>query len=706
MECGRCLASYNLGIHKPMKVCCIVFCYNCLYTSLTQNSFDSSCKICHSAINFNECSPDLSIMNQIMRVSLAKKEKSCQFGLKKSEQIKCFNCECISDLYTQNFGEIFICELCLNFRKIEKSLLEKITCIQGHNFSLLYPNSPISECIICSNLTVPKIKCKKCLTVICSQCSSLLSNLITSVKYLICVCKGDIIWVNHLKHKCIKCKKSNKKIGSFLCIICNKTLCISCAFSQITDLACRTCKNHFNFNSFPRLNYSEGQNPSESLFCVSCSDKDTQEDESLNELIKIDCKGDHDIKGFSSKLIQCSICTCNREGYRCGRCQSHFCLPCYTWISYSEPNLFSKCVKGHIMRKTVISLEFHESEFVSCKFCGVRIKSLTNFCFTCKIDQCEDCSRFLSRRKNIKCVCKGEILYNHFEKCKKCDQCGASFRMSGSFICVTCGFLRCVNCAKEMERAMCIVCGWIKNICDEMVLNRRDCGHSFCQVCIESVKSISCPYDNAPISLHQNFQDNNSCTHRLLSKFCEQASCYFCQKNSKVLWSCLKCLKLFCFHCKIWMHESLFLSNKLTCIKGHNFKLIPSAERLYDRNGKYFCDGCSEKFSGISFHCYNCKIDYCPNCYFKVNTLIDQFEKISCTCNNFFKWVSAKNTKKCSGCSKLFKKSGYFICQGCNKNYCIRCSVKLEDKLRKKQELKEQKFEKNPKIMIGYMHHT
>ena len=688
MECGRCLASYNLGIHKPMKVCCIVFCYRCLYTYSMQNSFYTLCTICHSSKRFNEFMPDLGLMNQIMRVPLGGIQKGHEDGQVELKNSKCFDCGSVSEFHYEKIGEILICISCLNLRKIQKSFLEKITCVQGHKYSLLYPSSMKSECIICSNLAIPKIKCKKCLTEICSHCSTLLLNLINSAKYLNCTCKGTIIWVNYLKSKCIQCKNSSKKIGSFLCLDCAKILCISCAFSLITDLACQACKINFSFDSFPRLRDSGFQSLSESLVCLSCSDENSQGDESLNELIKIDCKGNHDIKGFSNKAIQCSYCGCIKEGYRCGRCQSHLCLLCYAWICYSEPNFFSKCFKGHIMRKTVVSFGFHESKSVNCKFCGVGIKNLTNFCLCCKIDQCEDCSTFLSRRKNIKCLCSGEVLYIHFERCNKCNYCGENFRMSGSFICVKCGFVRCMSCAKEIERTICIECGWLKKDNDEMIINRRDCGHYFCQICNESVKAISCPYDIGLISTHKNFLESDSCTHHLLTKICDQANCSFCQKNSKPLWSCLKCKKVFCLHCKIWGHESLFLSNKFTCIKGHNLKLIPSAERLYDRDGKYFCDGCSEKFSGISFHCYNCKIDYCPNCYYSVNTLIDQFESISCICNNFFQWISAKNTKKCSGCSKLYKKSGYFICQGCNKSYCIKCSAKLKENLGKNRKKK------------------
>ena len=120
--------------------------------------------------------------------------------------------------------------------------------------------------------------------------------------------------------------------------------------------------------------------------------------------------------------------------------------------------------------------------------------------------------------------------------------------MSGSFICVKCGFVRCMSCAKEIERTICIECGWLKKDNDEMIINRRDCGHYFCQICNESVKAISCPYDIGLISTHKNFLESDSCTHHLLTKICDQANCSFCQKNSKPLWSCLKCKKVFCLH--------------------------------------------------------------------------------------------------------------------------------------------------------------
>jgi hypothetical protein len=61
-----------------------------------------------------------------------------------------------------------------------------------------------------------------------------------------------------------------------------------------------------------------------------------------------------------------------------------------------------------------------------------------------------------------------------------------------------------------------------------------------------------------------------------------------------------------------------------------------------------------------------------------------------------------KNNLKCFSCKKKLKKTGYFICLGCVKPHCIKCSLKVAQKLQMKQVKKESLGLKLGRFFLGY----
>lgn len=675
MNCSKCSAQYNLGLNKPVKLCCSLMCYSCTYIEKSRNS---SCPACLNAYpSLSSLSVDLNLLESLWKSSILTNQLKATQNYSVSG-----NCNlCKSNKATKSFTKMKsgLCESCSLEYFMYKAPVEQLRCANGHRFIHTDLEAETGKkCSLCKIASRNNTHCLYCNVHVCQLCSDMLKETINCLKFVRCSCSGTLIWQDFKKCKsCAGCKEGNASIGRFFCLNCSKTFCVFCVNLMFEVLKCNSCAVEFSQSLKPVILDRE------KLFCRPCSEGLTNvtENRDLVSIFNKKCKGSHNFVKLNGTVKNCKICKGPGE-VLCYLCQFIICKTCLHWIENSELTT-ERCLKGHFLRKTQISAELYKNSKFSCRTCTFPVQKTSYFCKSCSVDQCEDCYYFFNKLKTEKivlsCTCGGFFAWLNSKPCEKCSSCGTKYPKSGSFSCQTCKKSSCVPCQKILSVNICVLC---KNsgANGEVSLRKLPCKHHLCFICYELTQSSPspyCPLDQTELTEPLQLQRaSKKCEiHNFKENYQFKTLCQVCLKMKDNLNYCDNCYYLVCKACKKWVSESSPIVPEFLCLSNHELRLTPKAEKFYDRNGKFKCDGCSELKHGNSAHCLVCKIDYCQACWGSIQMLNMFFEVFGCGCKGSIVWDRNKAGSSCVKCKKKYGKAGFFGCKGCEKIWCIKCAA-------------------------------
>lgn len=674
MNCVKCSIQFNLGLNKPIKLCCLVLCYSCVYQLKTQNSLCPSCSSPYPPLD--SLVPDTSLIESLWNLSVLSNQPKPSPNTSASGTCNlCKSTKASKSFSKMNSG---LCESCSQSLYLYKAPLEQLRCSKGHRF--IHTDIEVNttkNCSLCNFQSHTNTHCLYCNIHICKTCSDTLKESISCINLLACPCSGSFIWQDFNKCKsCSVCKEGNNSIGRFLCLKCGKAFCVFC-ISHLFDLTqCCKCSEEFSQANKPVVFENK------KLICRPCGEGLTglSENKDLSKIFNKKCKGEHRYVKLNGKTGKCEICK-GKGMFYCGICQFLVCNNCYLWVSTSSLAPAVKCIRGHYLRKTLISGECHKNNKPACRTCKMTVNELSTFCKTCLVDQCEDCYSFFNRLNTQKivlnCTCGGSYNWVHNKPCEKCSSCSNDYKKSGSFLCNKCKKTTCVPCIKLLGTDFCANCKH-SGANGSISLKKLPCKHFLCLTCYELASnspSPQCPLDQTELvlTLSQVSNPPNCENHFFQNQYQYKTLCQVCKKMKDNLSYCENCVFLACKSCKTWILESSPINKNFTCTEGHELRLTPKAERFYKRDGKYKCDGCLELTHGTSAHCLMCKMDYCSKCLGKMNSVNSFFDIFLCGCNGKIAWDQSKAGGSCSKCKAKTNKGGLYSCKGCKKNWCIKC---------------------------------
>ena len=678
MNCVNCSIQFNLGLNKPIKLCCSILCYSCAYLKKTQTPL---CPLCNSPYPpFDSLSPELSLIESIWNLSVLSNQPKPNPNPKTPASGTCSLCK--STKASNSFSKMNsgLCESCTQSLYIYKAPLEQLRCSKGHRF--LHTDLEVNttkNCSLCKFQNHTTTHCLYCNIHICQVCSDTLKESINCINFISCPCSGSLIWQDFNKCKsCSVCKEGNNSIGRFFCLNCGKSFCVFCVSSLFDQCQCCKCFEEFGQGSKPVVWGSK------EIVCRPCGEGlvGISENKDLSKIFNKKCKGEHRYIKLNEKTGKCEICKGKGKFY-CSICQFLICNNCYSWISTTPPAPSIKCIRGHYLRKTLISGDFHKHNKPVCGTCKNPVNELSDFCKACLIDQCEDCSYFFTKLNTQKivlsCICGDHYKWVHNKPCEKCSSCSNDYKKSGSFKCTTCKKTICVPCIKVLSIDFCANCKHT-GANGSISLKKLPCKHFLCVMCYEFASNLptpQCPIDQTSLVHSLLFQSPvppNCENHLFQNTYQHKTLCQVCKKMKDNLFYCEKCVFLACGSCKTWILESSPINSNFTCTEGHELRLTPKAERFYKRDNKYKCDGCLELTHGTSAHCLLCKMDYCSKCLNTMNSLNSFFDIFLCGCNGRVCWDQSKAGSSCCKCKVKTNKGGLYSCKGCKKNWCIKCA--------------------------------
>lgn len=676
MSCLICKTGFNLGICKPMQICCDTnICLQCL-----NKNYDPQLSLCnnqHKIVPRDSITPNYSIIEKLLE--------------QEKVQIKGY--------------------------QLEKNIPithPSIRCAKQHPLQTRKDFNNNHLCISCNSIIEIGFQyayCSKCQVNVCLDCISILKLLISYSYYLICECGLDLIWSFYVKcKKCLRCRNKYSNFGSFTCIKCpKKTWCFRCA-CYLFKPKCFDCSKILNKTSDPHIIGTR------CIYCKQCLEKYITDENTVNinrlevfksslrpnqniiELMTLlerpDCKCD-EFLGTNNVQTKCSRCKGQAEDtFYCKKCYKILCLKCTEWVSSSRAlsNSEIKCFAGHILRGTQVGDFYKANNTYICDSCGLRVSSFSSHCRPCRVDYCEDCTRVLvllvNARTVLKCLCNSRIVWRFDMRCNRCSNCRKEFTKSGSFYC-ECNKTYCILCAFIIQVIKCSNCFKIdQNDYSESLVSQS--GISMCKVCIKDSSDFefyasACENNSMQLSESDYMAKFEACgePYTILYGECDnhlftynkslRSKCDICSTADQSAYICQRCNYLALTDCKTWYDSSQLVIPKFKCLNGHFLRYIEDAGIYYQRKGDYKCDGCSLLTSGKSAHCRACKVDFCKVCIPMIFALLAKPLNLTCNCNHRLVWVHNRQIK-CSSCKKTYSKSGSFLCTGCKHALCIRCT--------------------------------
>ena len=357
-----------------------------------------------------------------------------------------------------------------------------------------------------------------------------------------------------------------------------------------------------------------------------------------------------------------------------------------------------KCLKNH----QLVQHSLVKKKTILCVTCNRLIKDFKAECLQCNISICEECIKtirlLLININHLRCTCSEEITWKWYASCDRCSQCSSSYTRFGVFFCISCQKKYCVSCASSLKYFY--YCKSCKNSfeADTKKIENLVSHQNICETCLKSIESS----DLATFSRQDTIQSVHSrnplhdiisinkqskklkeiCNnHELNTHISTNQKCSICKIQGKDFWTCSNCKYFMCNECKKWYEKSYNIDHPLIRdYHNHYLRKTQNAEKFYNRNGAYLCDGCQLSVSGDSCHCKECKVDYCNRCIILLTTLLRKSTDIICKCNLKITWDYSYGRMKCHQCNRKFNKCGAFCCGACNHNYCIDCTYALQSK--------------------------
>ncbi|OMJ79938.1 hypothetical protein SteCoe_19922 [Stentor coeruleus] len=720
--CPQCNSNYNLGLLKPINLCCKTMCYKCVFTLLERKI--PLCQL-HQITNLNFIQPNYTLLNKLKLLDDNNKILNKIETRKQGENETILNGTCDScqvedekllKLPNMKNG---ICSKCKLFYLAHKIYIEDFKCVNSHRMlettQGIVTNS--SPCNMCHYNPGTTIHCYKCEIHFCWQCSEILKTMISNAIYLSCRCGYEIVWKHHKNLKyCSQCQRGVKDFGTFSCGKCGDGYCYRCLGEINIELYCDRCYQVLDKSIKPVTIGCRH------TFCPSCIEVITNVEEKIavcpidghrvhvfhynqynNELesiSKLICKDDHIFSCALPLKRICDVCfkTSKNIIWKCDACYFLVCGECKKKQENTEcvRNDFVKCRSGHYFREKNDCSDENPEKVAKCLYCKNIVDMNFFCCFPCSEIMCAKCFQLLenySKNLNMKCLCGRNPKWSSHFPIKKCSLC-SKISDPRYFGCIDCQQIFCFQCFCNIQNIVCPICNTHFN--DNLgYWDLQTCGCIYCARCIENSPGRLCI--KHPSTFIKHFVllpeplDQGDSYDRIQGLFipeCEfhafgkvypsQILCDICLKTRDKLWKCENCSILACSPCREWHENSELISKStLQCVKGHTLRKTQNAEQFYNRKGKFLCDGCLEKTKGKSAHCHICKVDYCNNCCKYIETLATSLPFITSKNNGKLIWKPKKIIKKCSGCDKPYNKLGSFICCKTWGKYCIKCMLKF-----------------------------
>lgn len=720
--CPQCKANYNLGLLKPIKLCCQTICYKCVFFSLERKI--PLCEL-HQATNLNFIQPNYPLLNKLKFLHDNNKitHKILTRKPGKNEKIHkgiCDSCQVEDEnLLKLRKMKNGICSKCRVHFLAHKTLIEDFKCVNSHRMLETTQGIVTSSklCNICHFNPGTTIHCYKCEIHFCWQCSEILKAMISNAIYLNCRCGYEIVWKHHKQLKsCSQCQRGVKDFGTFSCGKCGAGYCYRCLGEINRELYCDRCYQVLDLQVKPVTIGCRH------TFCPSCIEVITNVEENIavcpidkhrahvfqydqgnNELRNISkfiCKDNHILNSTLPLKRICDIClkTSKNSIWKCDACYFLVCGGCKKKQENNEcvRNDLVKCSRGHYFREKLYCSNENAEKVIKCLYCRGKIDMNFLCCYPCSEIMCATCFELLenySKNRNMKCLCGRNPKWSSHIPIKKCSICSKTSNL-GCFGCLECQQTFCFQCFRQIQSITCPICNTLfkENL---GYWDLQICGCIYCAQCVENPPQKNCLKHSSTLLKHfvlslepLDSGDNYDRIQGLFIPECEyhvfnkdypsQILCDICSKNKGRLWKCENCNTLACNSCREWHENSELISKStLQCVKGHTLRKTQNAEQFYNRNGKFLCDGCMDKTKGKSAHCHICKVDYCNNCCKYIETLATSLPFITSKNNGKLIWKPKKIIKKCSGCDKPYNKLGSFVCCKTWEKYCIKCMLKL-----------------------------
>ncbi|OMJ77137.1 hypothetical protein SteCoe_23318 [Stentor coeruleus] len=725
-KCQKCMNDYDLGKRKPIEICCKTFCYSCIFCYIEIHR--SLCEY-HTMPDINLLKPNYSILETLKKNNELSYKSTKIIKLKPGKITKtqigtCDSCQLQdNELLKLPKMKKGICCKCQVWFVGHKTLIKDFKCVNSHTIIETTDNIVANPkiCCICGYFPGIKAHCYKCDVHICVKCTESIKIIIENSSYLNCKCGYEITWKYYKKLKnCGVCLRSIGNLGVFECGKCERGYCYRCIGQINNEMYCDRC---FDVLGFEVLPITIG---CRHMFCVSCIEEivDKQQNvvvcpidkfitqyfngikgnKDLGSVRELVCQEEHVLINPKNIRKTCDLCLSANSNiiWPCENCYFLICDLCKQWQdkTYMVREIKIKCPQGHFFRE-IPFIPSDETQITDkCFYCDKGVKCSYKYCYICKIIMCVYCHTFFENYRNpscnLKCLCGKKSIWSSRIVEVKCFLC-LKINDIGCFYCKYCKKAICFLCFQGLEGVCCKVCG-LNFVESEDIWDIQTCGCFYCSLCVDDLiqnlqkfclfhSEIALKNPNSQLEMIENAENSDDiiglyvpeCEYHLFSKdYQSDITCDYCLQSKKNLWKCEKCNILVCFDCKEWHESSTLLTQSIfVCVKGHSLRKTHNAEKYYNRNNKYLCDGCLEKKSGKSAHCHICKVDYCNTCCKFIETLTASLPFLVSRNGGKIVWKPKKKVNKCSICNKNYKKIGSFLCVKSWEKYCIKCVLKM-----------------------------
>ena len=707
MFCLFCSSSFNLGLNKPMQICCGTICLSCLESLYASETLH--CPNQHSLPHRSSIIPNFSTLEMLQEESrMIKDERNstchiiyphlCMEG-------QCTLCKTRQKFPKNLLKSEYICNTCKDSHQAKVVEIEDLKCLGGHRMieSVGRKETKNKICATCKRLVKSsRADCKQCKVSLCGECKTAFKLILRNSRYFTCNCQGELVWKWYVPcEKCKGCGRKFAEFGSFSCVTCRNSICLSCVSClhsldkplslPLSNRKLAICVGSTQETVAKKTDFVAGYaGMSLEPQINSREHMDYRNIEKQAIILQSKCKS-HNFQDTVAMIDTCYICKkTNKQLWFCTDCNYLLCMKCRKWYSDSEQfeNDHIKCFRGHFLRKTRNPEKYYKREgHFLCDGCKLSSSALSAHCRNCKVDYCAACLNILlsllKSTTDIVCQCNGTICWSPKNVCKNCDHCQSEYHKSGSFSCATCNKRYCIRCMYTLQSMKCSSCGAYTS--DMHQLFTLTCGHNMCLVCFSKFSvdyEGSCRYDEAPIISYPSLLNSYAFDMRFVrplsflnsssrkTSLNLQRNCDLCKKKKDTVIVFEMWNYILCNSCCEWIftHEILE-DSKIRCFKKHYL-------RRMSHKSKYNCDGCKSETSSNSVSCKACKVDFCQRCLDIMKFLVGNISRLKCECSSEIIWKYSRTIEKCSGCKKKYDKCGSFLCKSCKNSYCLRCIYK------------------------------